>query len=124
MISPRHRQVLQAPGLSSRSRGMPPLRISLMEKLISTHGFRVQKVLYQNARLSAGKKTGENQLKLILELRCFTLLLRATLIFGGFAAPASGPRENEKHDCFLQLKRGRNNSLLELPGTFRSSLIK
>lgn len=61
-----------------------------MEKLISTHGFRVQKFLYQNARLSAGKRTGENQLKLISELRCFCLLLRATLIFGGFGAPASG----------------------------------
>lgn len=45
MISPLHRQVLWAPGVSSRNTRTPPLQISLMEKLISTHGFCVQKIL-------------------------------------------------------------------------------
>lgn len=62
-----------------------------MEKLISTRGRRIQKFPDQKARLSVGKRTGENQLKLISELRCFCLLLRATLIFSGFGALALGP---------------------------------
>lgn len=89
MISPPLRQVLrEPPGLQKRWDASSP---DQPNGEIDFHAWlRVRRFLYQNAGLSVGKRTGENQLKLISELRCFCLLLRATLIFGGLGAAASG----------------------------------
>lgn len=71
-----------------------------MEKLISSHGRRIQEFLYPKAGLSVGKRTGENQLN-EFQSRGVCVCYAEQPSFSAHRRPSAGPRENGNMIAFF-----------------------